>query len=71
MLRKIAMMVAFYLFEGEKAWLLGTAVVGVSMVLHVAAQPHENKLTDMVRQQRSAAQIHARTVIGTARVLLP
>jgi hypothetical protein len=49
-LRKITMMVAFFLFEGEKAWLLGTAVVGVSMVVHVAAQPHEDRLTDMARQ---------------------
>ena len=46
--RKIAMMVAFLLFEDEKAWLLGTAVILVAVVAHSAAAPYEDSDTDLL-----------------------
>ena len=45
--RKIALMVAFFLFEGQESWLLATAIVGIALLAHTAARPFEAPLTDV------------------------
>ena len=45
--RKIALMVAFFLFEGQESWLLATAIVGIALLAHAAARPFEAPLTDV------------------------
>jgi hypothetical protein len=44
--RKLGLMVAFFLFNDEEAWLMGTAVVGVALIMHVGARPYEDQWTD-------------------------
>jgi len=44
--RKLGIMIAFFLFNDEEAWLMGTAVVGVALIGHVGARPYEDQWTD-------------------------
>ena len=45
--RKIGLMVAFFVFEGQESWLLAILVIGVALMAHVAFRPFEAALTDM------------------------
>jgi hypothetical protein len=55
--RKLGLMVAFFLFFDEEAWLMGTAVVTVALVSHVAASPYEDTATDVAEFATLVAQL--------------
>ena len=44
--RKVLLMVAFELFSGIHAWMLGTIVLVMSLMVHVFAHPYEDDWTD-------------------------
>jgi hypothetical protein len=50
-------MVAFFLFNDEEAWLMGTAVVTVALVSQVAASPYEDTATDVAEFATLVAQL--------------
>ena len=44
--RKLGLMVAFYLGSQQQAWLMGTTVLIIALVVHAAARPYEDHVTD-------------------------
>jgi hypothetical protein len=55
--RKLGLMVAFFLFDAEDALLIGTAVVAVALVSHVAVGPYEDDTTDSAEFATLVAQL--------------
>ena len=49
--RKVLLMVAFELFSGIHAWMLGTIVLVMSLMVHVFAHPYEDDWTDWTEAQ--------------------
>jgi hypothetical protein len=55
--RKLGLMIAFFLFKGEEAWLMGTAVVAVALILHVSTSPYEDMPTNRAEFSTLVAQL--------------
>jgi len=67
--RKIGLMVAFFVFEGQESWLLAILVIGVALVAHAAFRPFEAPLTDMTEMFSLMANLILLVSVPVYRVL--